>query len=467
MSAADDMRKAVADLLAFNAVIDAETAEVRASELQRDRVLTWLQNTIMPQGLFGGVYSAEVLSALTITNLTNLGYVVTDQGGGSFSVSFAAVDTPVITAFNAPAYSSSLTITLITPPLATDNVAVTGYIVTVDDAVAPVAADGRWGTAPTTVTAGANGTSTLRAYARDGDGNVSAPALDTVVVDTTTPTVTFVVPATNGTLVIPITTLTSTFGPSGSNGYIVTVNDTNAPLTNDGRWGAAPATVTVGAEGSYTLRAYSRSNAGLVSAAVSQTCTVSASVTTLFSDTFEGTTLGASWQLFNGASITVGGGLATRTDFGAYRGVYTEVPSSNTDYTVTWVISHSLTTAGYKGFVVRSSTDWFTRSGVQIFWQTPGTIQIADGDMYTYDSNNITPTINNGFPASWSVDQEHTVRIRCAGSTISVYLGTVGAEEAHLAWQFTSTVNQTLAGQLVGVTGDGSNASYSSCVITT
>jgi hypothetical protein len=297
-----------------------------------------------------------------------------------------------------------------------------------------------------------------------GDGVASGGVTDNQI-----PVVTFVVPATSSTLQIPITTLTSTFGPSGANGYIVTINDSTAPLANDARWGAAPTYLIVPSDGNYTLRAYSRSVSGLVSAAVSQTCVVAVSTTepvVIFEDLFNGTTLNAAWASGQGATATVAGGLMTRTDTGAYRILSAAVPNFTTDYTVTWVVSHNVVTNSYKGFCVRmQDTIDYLQTGVQIFWQAPNTtIQVMDGQLDS-EASNITPTVNNGYQASWAIDQDHTVRIRCEGSAFTVWFGTVGNEEAHLALQFTSTVNQTLAGQRIGISGEGNNCTYASCTV--
>ena len=100
----------------------------------------------------------------------------------SDSVTISAVDStaPTMTAFAAPDTSTSLVVTLTTPPAATDGVGVTGYAVTVDTATVP--ALGVFGATPTTVTVGADGMHTFRAYARDAAGNISAPMTDTCLV---------------------------------------------------------------------------------------------------------------------------------------------------------------------------------------------------------------------------------------------------------------------------------------------
>jgi hypothetical protein len=89
---------------------------------------------------------------------------------------------PIITAFSLPATSSSLTVA-VGSFTATDNVAVTGYMLT-ETGIAPAAGDGGWGISPPThYTFSVAGVATLYAWAKDAAGNVS-PA-GTAQVDTT------------------------------------------------------------------------------------------------------------------------------------------------------------------------------------------------------------------------------------------------------------------------------------------
>ena len=88
---------------------------------------------------------------------------------------------PTVTAFSVPATSSSLTI-LVTTFTATDNVGVTGYLITTTS-TPPVASNPAWSaTAPTGYTVGSVGSSTLYAWAKDAAGNVSSPLSTTVQV---------------------------------------------------------------------------------------------------------------------------------------------------------------------------------------------------------------------------------------------------------------------------------------------
>ncbi len=93
---------------------------------------------------------------------------------------------PVITSFTIPSVSSSTTIA-INSFGATDDVAVTGYIIT-ESATTPSLLDSRWETLATTTYAFVlSGRRTLYAWVKDGNDNISAYASSTILVDTSAP----------------------------------------------------------------------------------------------------------------------------------------------------------------------------------------------------------------------------------------------------------------------------------------
>jgi hypothetical protein len=88
---------------------------------------------------------------------------------------------PVVTAFNIPSASSSL-IAPVSSFTATDNVGVTGYLVT-ESASTPLAGDAGWSaTAPASYEFATAGTKTLYAWAKDAAGNVSASLSAQVII---------------------------------------------------------------------------------------------------------------------------------------------------------------------------------------------------------------------------------------------------------------------------------------------
>ncbi|QEM67729.1 hypothetical protein FO488_05880 [Geobacter sp. FeAm09] len=196
----------------------------------------------------------------------------------SFTVTAPADTTPpTITAFTLPASATSLTVP-VSALSATDNTAVTGYLITTST-TAPAASDAGWSaTAPTSVTATAAGSATFYAWAKDKAGNVSASASATVTItlpDTTPPTVTaFTLPASTTSLTVPVNALSATDNTAVT-GYLITTSAA-APAASDAGWSAtAPTSVTAPATGSVTFYAWAKDGSGNVSAAKSATVTVS------------------------------------------------------------------------------------------------------------------------------------------------------------------------------------------------
>ena len=86
---------------------------------------------------------------------------------------------PIITTFTLPATSGSLTVPVTCT--ATDNVSVTGYLLTEASAAPTVSTTGWSGTAPTSYSFSTSGSKTLYAWAKDAAGNVSQSKLASVV----------------------------------------------------------------------------------------------------------------------------------------------------------------------------------------------------------------------------------------------------------------------------------------------
>lgn len=120
---------------------------------------------------------------------------------------------PIVSTFTLPATATSLTVP-VSALTATDNVAVTGYLIN-KSATAPAASDAGWSaTSPASVTAVA-GSNTFYAWAKDAAGNVSAARSASVTVtissaDSTPPTLTV------STLADGAATNKSTLNVSGS-----------------------------------------------------------------------------------------------------------------------------------------------------------------------------------------------------------------------------------------------------------
>ena len=174
---------------------------------------------------------------------------VSASKSASVTISLPDAVAPSVTAFAIPANGTSLTVTVSTFT-ATDNIAVTGYLVT-ESSTAPTAATAGWsGTAPASyavtgnVPQGAATSVTLYGWAKDAAGNVSASSSATVTLtlpDTTKPVVVaFSIPATANTAAVNITTLTATDNLAVT-GYLLTESAT-APAASDSGWTSIPST---------------------------------------------------------------------------------------------------------------------------------------------------------------------------------------------------------------------------------
>ena len=111
-------------------------------------------------------------------------------GGGGGSTPPSDTTAPNVIAFTLPATASSLTVP-ISGFTASDNIGITGYLVT-ESATAPSVADTGWsGSPPSSLTFSSPGVKTAYGWVKDGAGNVSASRSATVTITLpTTKTVT-------------------------------------------------------------------------------------------------------------------------------------------------------------------------------------------------------------------------------------------------------------------------------------
>jgi hypothetical protein len=88
---------------------------------------------------------------------------------------------PLISSFTLPTTSTSLTINF-TAPIASDNTAVTGYLLT-ENNTEPSPASGSWtSSSPTTYTFSSQGIKTLYLWVKDEAGNVSLPSSQSITI---------------------------------------------------------------------------------------------------------------------------------------------------------------------------------------------------------------------------------------------------------------------------------------------
>jgi hypothetical protein len=150
---------------------------------------------------------------------------------------------PTVSAFTLPAASTTLSVP-VSSLTATDNTAVTGYLVNTS-ATKPLATAAGWNaTAPTSVTAPAAGTVTFYAWAKDAAGNVSAARSAAVVItinpvaDTVKPTLTVSTLANGAITSNPVLNVS---GRATDNVALdkVTVNASIVPINADGTFSTA------------------------------------------------------------------------------------------------------------------------------------------------------------------------------------------------------------------------------------
>ncbi len=192
----------------------------------------------------------------------------------SFAVAAPADTTvPVVNTFTLPATATTLTV-LVSAFTASDNVAVTGYLI--NKSVTPPAASaaGWTTTAPASVTAVA-GANTFYAWAKDAAGNVSAvksAAVTVTLPDAIVPVVTFTLPATATNLTVLVSAFTATDNV-GVTGYLINKSATPPAAAAAGWTTTAPASV-IAVAGANTFYAWAKDAAGNVSAVKSAAVTV-------------------------------------------------------------------------------------------------------------------------------------------------------------------------------------------------
>jgi hypothetical protein len=186
---------------------------------------------------------------------------LTSAGGNDIFVSKLENDgiAPTVDTFTAASPLSSLAIP-ITAFTASDNVGVTGYMVT-ESSTAPSSGDLGWaGTAPTTYTVASDGSYTLYPWAKDAAGNVSSvfgsPA--SVTVDTTPPTLSSIVRANTNPTNLASVDFTVTFSES-----VTGVDISDFALTTTGVAGASVTGVS-GAGATYTVSVGTGSGDGTI-----------------------------------------------------------------------------------------------------------------------------------------------------------------------------------------------------------
>ncbi len=170
--------------------------------------------------------SSVTANSYTITNVT---------ANHTIAATFSDIQKPVITAFTLPGTATTLAVA-VSSLTATDNVAITGYLIT-ESASAPLVSTTGWSTTkPTSYTFtgipdGIATAKTLYAWAKDASGNISnifSASTIITIPDATKPVVTsLTIPATGTTLAVAVSSLTATDN-IGVIGYCLTETNSAA-----------------------------------------------------------------------------------------------------------------------------------------------------------------------------------------------------------------------------------------------
>jgi len=233
-------------------------------------------------------WTATAPTSVTAVAGSNTFYAYAKDAAGNVSLAKSASVTvtlpdttvPVVSVFTLPATATSLNVP-VTAFTATDNVGVTGYMITLSSTV-PSATSTSWtASAQSNVTAAGSGTTTFYAWAKDAAGNVSLTKSASVSIslpDTAAPVVSaFSLPATATSLTVPVTAFTATDNV-GVIGYLITMSATAPSASATGWTATAPASVTASASGLTLFYAWAKDAAGNVSLAKS--ASVTATITT-------------------------------------------------------------------------------------------------------------------------------------------------------------------------------------------
>ncbi len=157
--------------------------------------------------------------------------------------------------------------------------------------------------------------------------------------------------------------------------------------------------------------------------------------------------VGNSWIGASSGTAQIVEGNLHRTDSGGYRGFYNLTDETlPANYYVSFVVPDDTVASNWWGLAGRYLPGSGIGTGVKIFWQSNGRSSFIVGNANIDDSVSITVT--NGFPDSWTVDQDHMVTLRFSGTTVTIYLD--GTEYGYFT---SSTNNQTGTG--IASLGDG------------
>ncbi len=201
---------------------------------------------------------------------------VSNSSSASVTITLPDTIAPTLSSFTLPATSTSLTVP-VSGFSASDNSAVTGYMITESSTKPSAGATGWSSSAPSSFTFSSAGVKTAYAWAKDAAGNVSNSSSASVTItlpDTIAPTLSsFTLPATSTSLTVPVSGFSASDN-SAVTGYMITESSTKPSAVATGWSSSAPSSFTFSSAGVKTAYAWAKDAAGNVSSSRSATVTI-------------------------------------------------------------------------------------------------------------------------------------------------------------------------------------------------
>ena len=167
--------------------------------------------------------------------------------------------------------------------------------------------------------------------------------------------------------------------------------------------------------------------------------------------------VGNGWYGWCDADADISSGDLVYTSGSSYRMLLNPGDSLAADYTVTAVVPDA-TLGSFFGIAGRVRYDTYPAGdGVRLLFGS-GRADITIGDASQYNANNVTVNTDAGFPASWTLDQDHTIAMKMTGTLIEIFLD----GQTIRGFYATVTTNATLRNTSYGICGVGGGRHWKS-----
>jgi hypothetical protein len=161
--------------------------------------------------------------------------------------------------------------------------------------------------------------------------------------------------------------------------------------------------------------------------------------------------VGNGWYGAFTADANISSGDLIFTSAPPYRCVLNPGHNLPADYSVTVSVPHA-TLGSYFGIVGRWSSGG---NGVRLLF-TGDSTSMSIGDALQWNANNVAITTDSNYPASWSVNQDHTITMRMTGTLIEIFLDNQPTRGFHA----TVATNSTLTNSSYGICGEGRSRAW-------